>query len=365
MKIAFVLWRGEIGGAERLSLSLAAEMRRQGLESIVIFVADEGELGPHLAKESIDFQSLNIFPCKQVIARPWKIASLLAEVDVDAAIVASVGYLDVALRLGGYRGPIIGVEHGDLLTFPDMPWKGRIFRQADRFAGALSCSAEVAVSEYMFRLAKATDHGRPLVCIKNGVNVPQKPVELAPIDDRLKIGYVGRLIPGKGVDVMLQALARTEARRTGLSPVLSIAGEGPDRPRLEDMARSLQIESKVRFIGWTNNVPDFWGEQHLAVAPSYQFIESFCMSAAEAMAQGRPTLVSDRGALPELHIADGVGEIVKAGDAAAWASAMTRYLKDPDLLIQQGVAAHDAARRHFTLEGCAAAYARLARARLR
>jgi hypothetical protein len=55
------------------------------------------------------------------------------------------------------------------------------------------------VSDFMLRLARQTPHARRLVCIKHGVRVSDLPSPLPGIADQLRIGYVGRLIPGKGV----------------------------------------------------------------------------------------------------------------------------------------------------------------------
>jgi glycosyltransferase involved in cell wall biosynthesis len=360
MKITFLLWGGAIGGTERLSLTLAGEMRSRGLNTSVVFVADEGKLGKHLTRESLDFRCVNLSPGRLVLRHPRILARAVAKTGADVVIVGSFGFLGAALKSGGFRGAVIGVEHGALLTVPSLSPAKRLVRRTDRLIGARSHDAEVAVSQFMMNLAQATHHARQLVCIKHGVRVPDRPSVLPSISDYLRVGYVGRLIPGKGVDVTLHSLAQLRTRQTGILPKLMIAGDGPDRPALETLTRELDLAGQVEFIGWTDDVAGFWKAQHISVVPSNEFVESFCMTAVEAMAHGRPSIVSNRGALPELVVPDLTGLLVQAGDTSSMAGAIARYARSPELIATHGMAAHERAKRGFTLERCTDAYLALA-----
>jgi rhamnosyl/mannosyltransferase len=162
------------------------------------------------------------------------------------------------------------------------------------------------------------------------------------------------------MDVLLRALALLRDDSTMPTPSLTLAGDGPSRRELTVLAQSLGVEKYVRFIGWTDDVAAFWAEHHLAVAPSYELLESFGMAVIEAMACARPSIVSDRGALPELVDLDVTGAVVAAGDALKLAKAIDSYRSSPDLLSAHGIAAYEQARRRFTLERCADDYLNLA-----
>ena len=218
------------------------------------------------------------------------------------------------------------------------------------------------MSDFMLRLAQGTSHARRLVCIKHGVKVAQSPSPMPAISDSLRIGYVGRLIPGKGVDVLLRALAVLLEHSTTSVPSLTIAGDGPGRGKLTTLVLSLGLAKHVRFIGWTDDVAAFWAEHHLAVAPSYELVESFGMTVIEAMAAARPAIVSDRGALPELIDPNVNGAVVAAGDVLKLAEAIDGYRSSQDLLVSHGLAAYEQARSRFTLGRCADDYLKLAEA---
>lgn len=144
-------------------------------------------------------------------------------------------------------------------------------------------------------------------------------------------------------------------------PMLMIAGDGPDRAGLEALTLKLGLVDNVKFIGWTDDITGFWEAQHVSVAPAHKFTESFCMTAVEAMAHGRPSIVSNRGALPELMLPDITGSIVQAGDASALADAIATYISMPRLAVEQGAAAHAHAQQCYTLERCANDYVALAK----
>jgi glycosyltransferase involved in cell wall biosynthesis len=84
------------------------------------------------------------------------------------------------------------------------------------------------------------------------------------------------------------------------------------------------------------------------------------MTTLEAMARRCATIVTDRGALPELVIAGKTGIVVPAGDAPALAQAIDEYASSPDLAKRHGEAAQRLARSRFSLAECARAYVRLA-----
>jgi glycosyltransferase involved in cell wall biosynthesis len=358
VNIAFLLWGGAIGGTERLSLALAGEIQSRGISTSVVFAATEGKLGGQLRRESLKYYCANLYPGRMVLRHPNILAATVASTRADVVVVGSFGYLGPAVKLGGFKGHVIGVEHGALLTLPGLPLPRRLIRRAERRIGARFHDAEVEVSRYMFDTAQRTAHARRLVCIKHGVKVPATPMELQDAE-QLRLGYVGRLIPGKGVDVVLRALARLGESASDSRPNLTVAGDGPDRQPLEELTRELGLGAQVEFVGWTEDIAGFWSSQHVSVATSNEFVESFCMTAVEAMANGRPSIVSDRGALPELVVPDVTGSIVRPGDVAGIAAAIGRYSRSPELVAAQGAAAHLRAREFFSIEVCVDSYLEL------
>jgi glycosyltransferase involved in cell wall biosynthesis len=154
-------------------------------------------------------------------------------------------------------------------------------------------------------------------------------------------------VEAKGYDVLLEALAGLDV--PGLRVLF--AGDGPERARLEALARDLGVESRVRFLGFRSDVPRLLATVDLVAMPSRW--EGNSIALLEAMAAGRACLVSD---IPEL--VEGAGDAarrVAAGDARAWAGALGALLADPEQRRALGRAAREAAAR-FSIEASARRY---------
>ncbi len=108
--------------------------------------------------------------------------------------------------------------------------------------------------------------------------------------DEFVIGNVGRLIPVKNQVFLVKLLAEVIRNRTNAA--LLIAGEGPLRDALTDMAVALGLENRVRLIGPCDDIPRFLAALDVFVMPSLS--EGFGLAAVEAQAAGIPTILSDR-----------------------------------------------------------------------
>jgi glycosyltransferase involved in cell wall biosynthesis len=129
----------------------------------------------------------------------------------------------------------------------------------------------------------------------------------------------GKLHPNKGQRLALQVLAAL-----GPGHRLILAGEGPDRPVLERMARALSIAGQVELVGHRRDIADVMGAVDLVLIPSES--EAFSLVAAEALLAGVPVVASATGGLPEVVGPDGV--LVAHRSPRAWAAACRAVLDD-------------------------------------
>lgn len=142
-----------------------------------------------------------------------------------------------------------------------------------------------------------------------------------------RVVFLGRLHPQKGVDVLLEAAARV--RFPGAHFVL--AGDGPQRSRLEDLCERLGLRDRVTFLGFVAHdlVPALLRGADVLVMPSRY--EELGTALVEAMYCGVPTVAARTGGIPQL-IVDGVtGVLATPGDAEAFADAIDRLLDNPEL----------------------------------
>jgi glycosyltransferase involved in cell wall biosynthesis len=139
------------------------------------------------------------------------------------------------------------------------------------------------------------------------------------------LAFAGRLTAQKSLDRALEAVAGADGVR------LVIAGEGPDRPALEQRALELGIADRVEFLGAQPRqrvVELFRSADATSLSSSW---ENFPHTVVEALAVGTPVLAMEAGGVSEV-VRDGVnGLLVPAGDTAALADAVRRYFSDDGL----------------------------------
>jgi glycosyltransferase involved in cell wall biosynthesis len=160
---------------------------------------------------------------------------------------------------------------------------------------------------------------------------PQVPLQ--PVTANRDIGYVGRLTPDKGINVLVTAFERIAGRYPDAR--LVVAGEGPERALLEELGRRLGGDRVV--LRGRLDEPQI--SEHLAavrvvVVPSLPSVrpEGSPLAAVEAALHGRPLVTSDDPGLVETLSILGAGEAVPAGDATALAAALDRVLGDDELV---------------------------------
>ncbi|MGD9750423.1 MAG: glycosyltransferase [Acidimicrobiia bacterium] len=152
---------------------------------------------------------------------------------------------------------------------------------------------------------------------------------------------IGRLSAEKGVDTAIRAVGQVPGAK------LTVAGDGPQRQELEQLAESV-APGQVRFAGHVSaaEVAELNRSARAAVAVA-RWHENMPLSVLETMGAAVPLIVSGLGGLPEL-VDDGVnGVVVPHDDPAALAAAMRRLLADPDTSVAMGAAARTKMLEHF------------------
>jgi glycosyltransferase involved in cell wall biosynthesis len=163
-----------------------------------------------------------------------------------------------------------------------------------------------------------------------------------------------QLFPRKGIRFFIEAAASLRPKYPDLAVV--IAGDGFERPELEELARRLGIADRTTFLGWMPNkqLPDYYRACAVSVIPSLE--EGFGIPAAEAMGCCAPVVATDAGGLPEV-VEDGVtGFVVAKADAGALANAIDRLLSDADLRARMGRAGRTRACERFDWDRSAAQF---------
>lgn len=244
-----------------------------------------------------------------------------------------------------------GTDARLLQRIPPARWLGtRVIRRAQAVTVVSQDLAHLVTSLTGRRIPDAHVLPMPATVPPSEPNAPHA----TPAEDRILT--VARLTAQKRVHLLLEAAARLHT--AGRRFTLAIAGDGPERSRLETLSRNLGLGDRVRFHG---AIPPAEVWHHLAEADLFVLPaagEGFGVAALEALLAGVPILVCrDGGGLLDLLAppVSGAGRSV-APEAAALAGAMAEMLDDPALAAAARTAA-GALRAQVTPDAVAARYA--------
>lgn len=359
MRIDIIVWSGAVGGAEMFGAELAGALHALGHSARFVALAGSGpacERARHLDVPVVD---VGLTSGSEVVRQGHRVVRLLNENSTRLAILQSGGYLAGALRAYGFRGLVIAQDHGSLLN---LKWQGysakyRALSIIQRLVDPVALDAQVAVSEFIARRVCRVPHHRRLVVIPNGVDIDRYAFSAGAYDGSrpIRVGFAARLVHGKGLDVLLEA-ARL-LRNRGEDVDVSIAGDGPLAPMIQD-AQGNGV--RVTWAGVVQDMPRFWSSVDVCVVPSFQLVESFGMTAVEAMACGRPVIASNAGGLPEVVQDSETGLLFTPGDPDALAHALLRYRCSPELVRLHGMKAREVVENRYAIVGTARKYVDLA-----
>ncbi len=152
------------------------------------------------------------------------------------------------------------------------------------------------------------------------------------------IVFLGRLVSDKGCDLLLYALGKLKAK--GLTPSLTVVGDGPEMPALKALAAELGLNAQVEFLGAVRGGRGQIVARHRIFAIPSRFAEPFGVVGLEGVASGCAVVASAEGGLPDAVGPCGI--YFPNGDAEGLASALEQTLTDSALCARliSGGAAH-------------------------
>jgi|694.fasta_scaffold06022_4 glycosyltransferase involved in cell wall biosynthesis len=234
---------------------------------------------------------------------------------MPSPIAKKLHRLSIPFILGPLNGGVPWPKQFDSARRKEREWLSYVrgaykilpgYRSTRRYASAIICGS------------KATLEQMPAWCRNKCVYVPENAIEpslfpeppIKPPAPPLKIAFVGRLVPYKGADMLLEAVAPLILDKTA---TVDVIGDGPELPRLKELARQLAVESGVSFAGW---IPHEKLHERLSSAHIFGFpsIREFGGAVVlEAMALGLVPVVVGYGGPGEL-VTRSTGFTVPMGD---------------------------------------------------
>jgi len=344
-----------VGGVENLAAKLLPALQHRGYEFIVVSWGT-----PDLPREQLYegipvyrfpfFSGLaagNLDPLMETSAH---VAKLKRDFGPDLVHINSYGrsVLFHLITANTHPAPMLLTLHQALPNEPvgRETLLGKILQTVD---WVTACSA--AVLDHTGELVRDIIPRSSL--IYNALEVPT--FDPQPISfDPPRLLCLGRLVPEKGFDLALTAFTTILDRFPGARLVM--AGDGPERERLQQQMIHLGLVNSVEFVGRVppETVAHLIDESTLVVIPSR--LEGFGLVALEAALMARPVVATHVGGLPEVVVHEQTGFLVESENSHALAEAIALLLNNPATAKKFGQAARSRAEEVFSWERHVSAY---------
>lgn len=216
------------------------------------------------------------------------------------------------------------------------------------------CASEEAVTVLQQQGYRGSSSVLPIIGLDTSIFYPKPMSELrAQLGlDGFVVGYIGRLVPEKGLDILLKAVAQAHS-----APRLLLVGSGLEKATVHTLAEQLGISSRCCFIEAVpyESVADHMNLLDLLVLPSRtttHWKEQFGRVLIEAMACGIAVAGSDSGEIPK--VIGSAGRIFPEGDSEALAAIIDDLATNPMLCRTLGKLSYERATHYYSTERIAA-----------
>lgn len=281
--------------------------------------------------ESADFRANDSFKLKYIYAlRALKTFIITVKPDIlHAHYASSYGLLGA---LSGFKNYYISVWGSDVFVFPRKSIFHRLVLRFNLAKARLIFSASEVMADETVKYTQTPIHVIPF-----GVDIEQFSPNIAESADERKtivVGTVKSLEPVYAIDILIKAFAKVNANRRDQKLKLLIVGDGSLRNELEALARELQL-GNVEFTGQIDNSKIALYHQRIDIFVNLSLMESFGVSVLEAMACGKPVIVSKVGGLAEITDTNCAIQVEPANIDEA-ERAIDKLISHPDLRAEMG-----------------------------
>lgn len=347
-------------GAERIAAELAKRLPQHGFATRVICLEDErAPVGDELTAAGVPVEGLRLSR-RRTLASARAIARRLPP-RRPLILHGHLFHANIATRLAWARLPLAerqGVKVVSTVQVVERrfrPWQFALDRWTARH-----CAAEVCVSEDVRRFQQRKTRLPPsfFEVIENAVDVEQFVARESVLADPAcpHVVAVGRLDAQKDYPTLLRAWRLVSAQNPGAR--LSIAGEGPQRARLQALAESMG-PSNITFAGFVVDIPRLLKSADLFVQASLW--EGLPLSVVEAAAAGLPVVATDADGTRNVIESGRTGLLVPRSSPEGLARGILEMIDNPGKAREMAAAARKMASERFSVDRMVERYAALYR----
>ncbi|MBN2212129.1 MAG: glycosyltransferase family 4 protein [Sedimentisphaerales bacterium] len=343
------------GGMELAMARVIIGLTKDGWRHSIACLKEESHIADLLPKDT----EIHLFHARpNELKLPFRLARLIRRIRPDVIHARNWGAWPdtVAARwLMRHKPPLLLSFHG-LGKAGFMPLRRRLASKvlawsATHLFTVSEASRQLMISQWHWPADKTS-------VIPNGLDMNLFcPAPQPPRNSRLIIGSVGNLRPVKNHTLIIRAAARLV--RQGVDLEVRIAGEGEERPILENLARQLDFTDRIRLPGRVQNIPAFLHQLDIFILSSDS--EQHPNALNEAMACALPCIATRVGSVAEMLDAGRCGVIIEPGDEAALAVAIDTLRRDAQQRRKFAQAARARACEKYSLGAMLTAYESLYR----
>jgi len=347
------------GGVEQIMHDLAAGLSRRGWPQALLCSENTGDASFDAAFDRVvtDVDAARRFEPDVVALHKWsdpgRAEELLARYpsvqvvhDHDLYCPRRHKYFPLSHQACGERAGAACVRHLCLIerregvwpiglaSLPDFRRRMHVAQRAQLFvAGSRYSAAELARNGF------ATDRIEVIAPVPAAIG---QSACLEPGEPGRML-FVGQVIRGKGLDLLLSAAARLKGDWR-----LDVVGEGRQLDECHDLARQLRIHDRVCFAGWVphQELGGWYRRASFTVVPS-RWPEPFGMIGLESMSVGRPVIAFDSGGISDWLTHEVSGLLVPPADVLALTHAIQQAISSPGMMRRLGLEAARHCHRRF------------------
>ena len=349
MRVLFVCPDMRTGGAERHWATLIPALARRGADVRVLCLAEEGGLFGELVAAGVPAACIHMR--RRSDPRAWRRALDFANPRPDVVISRGVSgqFVGEAIARRARAAHVLN-EHTPLTPAGDLLPMRRHQLLLTRVVAPRLDRVIAVTTRQIAPLARLGYRSERIEVISNGVFDSARPAAAPRHGEDFTVLCAARLEPEKGVGVFIRAVAAARRSRPKIRGL--VAGDGPERGRLERLAAG----SGVELLGVREDVAELMAAADAVALTSEA--EALPMSVLEAMAAARPVIATDIGGTAEAVVQGETGLLVRPGDADAAAGALLELASDRERARRMGEAGRVRQRELFDGESMVERYER-------
>ena len=337
------------GGGEKWHFDVASQLKRRDIQ--VVYISSPGSpLSRRMEKIGVRGYQKKISNLS--FLNPVKLMSLsrlLRKEKVGSIVMNLSGDMKIASNAARFAGvPKIIYRRGSAIPIKNSPLNRFLFRKV--ITGIIANSREVKRTILINNELLVPEE--KISIIYNGVNLerftPRPGTLRSKRNGEIILGCAGRLSEEKGHIHLLDLMNELSGGPRAFK--LLLAGEGRLMNNLQRRSRKLGLEKRVEFLGFVNDMPEFFHSIDIFLLPSHS--EGFSNAVIEAMASAKPVIAFDVGSTSEVIVDGKTGYIVRSNSVEEMARKVLELSSNQDLLESMGLEGRKRVEESYSFSTC-------------